>query len=86
MRAWVQKRGEFVKNRILNNTPVVRFLFDEMYKQRIHERDFSRRVGVHRDTLRGWRTRCQPRVNDLEACLSYLGYDLIVRKKPKGKS
>ena len=38
--------------------------------------DLSERVGLHRDTLRNWRTRYTPRVNDLEAALNYLGYTL----------
>lgn len=81
MKAWNERRGDFVKNRITNNTKVVRFLFEEMNRQKIHECDMSERVGFHRDTLRRWRIKHQPRINDLLDCLSYLGYDLVVVKK-----
>ena len=83
MREWNKRRGDFVRNRITNNNPVVRFLFEEMHRQQIHECDLSERVGFHRDTLRKWRTTHQPRVSDLQDCLSYLGYDLIVAKKSR---
>lgn len=67
---------------IINGNPVVRFLFEEMHKQQICQMDLSERVGLHRDTLRNWRTRYTPRVNDLEAALNVLGYTLkAVRKK-----
>ena len=81
MKKWNKCRGEVVKSRITNNNPVVRFLFEEMYRQQIHECDLAERVGFHRDTLRGWRTKYQPRVGDLNDCLSYLGYELKVVKK-----
>ena len=82
MKDWNQKRGNFVLNRIRNNSPIVRFLFEELYRQKIHECDASERIGFHRDTLRNWRTRHQPRINDLEAVLDYLGFKLkIVRKR-----
>ena len=86
MRPWNKKRGDFVKQRIVNNNPVVRFLFEELHRQKMHECDFAERLNIHRDTLRGWRTRYQPRVNDLQDCLSYLGYELVVaRKNRKGQ-
>ena len=87
MKEWNERRGKFVKQRITNNNPVVRFLFEEMYRQQIHECDMAERVGFHRDTLRGWRTKYQPRVGDLEDCLSYLGYTIVaVRKYRKGNA
>jgi len=54
----------------------VRFLFEEMYRQKVCHYDLAERVGLHRDTLRNWRTRYNPRINDLEAALNYLGYTL----------
>lgn len=82
MKTWNEQRGKYVLDRITNNNPLVRFMFEEMYKQQVHECDLSESVGFHRDTLRKWRTRHQPRVVDLEACLNYLGYRLtIVRKR-----
>jgi len=82
MKEWNKRRGDFVRNRITNNNPLVRFIFEEMHRQQIHECDMSERVGYHRDTLRKWRTAHQPRVVDLEAVLDFLGYRLkIVRKR-----
>lgn len=81
MKPWNERRGKFVRQRIRNNNPLVRFLFEEMYRQQIHECDLSERVGFHRDTLRGWRTRAQPRVTDLANCLDYLGYKMTIVRK-----
>jgi len=82
MKEWNKRRGDFTYKRITNNNPIVRFMFEEMHRQQIHECDMSERMGFHRDTLRGWRTRYQPRVTDLEDCLNFLGYKLsIVRIK-----
>ena len=61
---------------IVNGNPVVQFLFKEMYKQRCCQMDLSERVGLHRDTLRKWRTTHTPRISDMEAALNYLGYTL----------
>jgi hypothetical protein len=48
--------------------------------------DLSERVGLHRDTLRKWRTTHTPRINDIEAALNYLGYKLkVVPIKMKGE-
>ena len=71
----------FVRNLEIRTTePTVRFLFEEMYRQQVSHYDVSVRAGFHRDTLRNWRTRNTPRVNDLEAVLNYLGYTLKVVK------
>lgn len=61
---------------IINGNPVVQFLFKEMHKQRCCQMDLSERVGLHRDTLRKWRTTHTPRISDMEAALNYLGYTL----------
>ena len=79
MKEWKPSRSTL--NRITNNNEIVRFLFEEMHKQQIHECDMSERVGFHRDTLRKWRLKHQPRVNDIEACLDFLGYKLKVVRK-----
>jgi len=54
-------------------------LFDELHRQRCTELDFSERTDIHRDTLRGWRTRSNPKVNDLNFALNMLGYEIVVR-------
>jgi len=61
---------------IVNGNPIVQFLFKEMHNQRMCQIDLSERVGLHRDTLRNWRTRYSPRINDIEAALNVLGYTL----------
>jgi len=60
----------------VNNNPVVRFLFEEMHRQRCCQMDLSEKVGLHRDTLRNWRTKHVPRIDDIEAALNCLGYTL----------
>lgn len=65
---------------IVNGNHVVRFLFEEMHRQKVCQMDLSERVGLHRDTLRNWRTRYTPRINDIEAALNYLGYTLKITK------
>lgn len=67
------------KNPVRTNSKVVRILFEHMHTQRITEAEMAERVGYSKDTLRDWRTRTNPRVNDLENCLNYLGYELHVR-------
>lgn len=67
------------KNRITNNNKCVRFLFDELHRQRCPEADFCERTGINNSTLRGWRSRVNPRVNDLDFALNMLGYEIVVR-------
>ena len=81
MREWNEKRGLRVLQRIANNNPIVRFVFEEMHRQKIHQADMAERMGYHKDTIRKWRSNHMPRINDLMDCLSYLGYDLTVVKK-----
>lgn len=69
---------------IINGNPIIRFLFEEMHRQQMCQMDLSERVGLHRDTLRNWRTRYTPRITDVEAALNCLGYTLkVARKKDK---
>ena len=60
-----------------NLEPVVRFMFEEMKRQGIHDRVISKAIGNHEDTTRAWRYRHQPRVGDLEAALNVLGFTLV---------
>lgn len=70
---------------IVNGNPIVKFLFEEMHRQRCCQLDLSERVGLHRDTLRNWRTRHNPSVDMMEAALNHLGYTLkVVRLKTAG--
>ena len=56
-------------------------MFDELHRQRCTEADFSERTGINPSTLRGWRTRCNPRVNDINFALniSYFAQEQLIR-------
>lgn len=65
---------------IINNNKIVRFMFEEMSRQKIHENDVARRVGLAKYTPRGWRVRYMPKISDVESVLNYLGYKLVVTR------
>lgn len=67
--------------RVENNQPVVKFLFDEMFKQKMTQADLCDRSGFCEDTLKHWRLYTMPRVSDINDALSVLGYELSVRRK-----
>ena len=81
MRTWSESRGKYILNNIKNNNHVVRFVFEQMYKQKIHQRDMAHRMGFHPDTMRSWRLKHMPSIQSVEDCLDYLGYELRVVKK-----
>lgn len=56
--------------------PLVRRLFAEMNHQQIGVLDMAERSGINKNTLKDWRTRSVPRVPDLEACWTVLGFEL----------
>lgn len=60
--------------------PLVRALYDEMNRQQIGVRDLSERSGVNPNTLKDWRTRTCPTVDNLNACLGVLGMELNIRR------
>lgn len=66
--------------RIVNGHPIVNFLFTQLWKQKMCEHDLAERIGLSRDTLRGWRTRYNPKITDLDAALRPLGYQLKVAR------
>lgn len=62
--------------------PLVRKLFLEMNEQQIGVLDMAKRAGVDKNSLRDWRTRCNPSLVGLEACFNVLGLTLrAVRNK-----
>lgn len=63
--------------------PLVRHLFEEMNKQQIGILDMADRSGINKNTLRDWRTRTVPTVDNLEACFSVLGLRLTTAKSEK---
>lgn len=66
-----------------NNHRVIKFLTEEMHSQRMTSIDLSERAGLSKETIRWWRYRTMPRINDLEAALNVLGYELTVRRKKR---
>jgi transcriptional regulator with XRE-family HTH domain len=61
--------------------PLVRRLFDEMNDQKIGILDMAERSGVNKNTLNDWRTRTVPTVDNLEACMAVLGYELTFKSR-----
>lgn len=61
--------------------PLVRFLFEEMARQKITNPVVAKQAGVSKDAMWEWRNRTTPKVSDLEACLNAIGYELVVRRR-----
>jgi hypothetical protein len=59
--------------------PLVRWIFEEMNRQRIGTRDLAERSGVSHNTVEQWKFRRSPKLDCLEATINALGYDLTVR-------
>jgi lambda repressor-like predicted transcriptional regulator len=60
-----------------NVNPIVRLIFSEMNRQRVSVHQMSERSGIHRDTLRDWRTRTTPSLSNVQAALGVLGIELM---------
>ena len=58
--------------------PLVRKLFAEMNRQQIGVLDMAQKSGVNKNTLKDWRTRTVPSVDNLSACLGVLGLELKI--------
>lgn len=58
--------------------PLVRKLFEEMNREQIGVLDMAERSGVSKNTLKDWRTRTVPTVDNLDACYNVLGKQLRV--------
>jgi hypothetical protein len=65
--------------------PAVRRLFAEMNTQRCTAADLSERSGINKNTLKDWRTRTAPTLDNLEACLNVLGFELVVRERKESR-
>ena len=61
--------------------PLVKRMFEEMARQQIGVLDLSERAGVNPNTLRDWRTRTMPTIDNLEACLNVLGLEMATRPR-----
>lgn len=60
--------------------PLVRALFEEMNRQQLGVLDLAERSGVNKNTLRDWRTRTVPTIDNIEACFSVLGFRIVVSR------
>jgi transcriptional regulator with XRE-family HTH domain len=60
---------------------LVRRLFEEMNREQLGVLDLAERSGVNKNTLKDWRTRTVPQVDNLEACLGVLGLRLTVARE-----
>lgn len=73
---------QFRKLRVPESThPVVRRLFEEMNHQQIGLLDMAERSGVNKNTLKDWRIRTVPTVDNIEACFNVLGLTINVKQK-----
>jgi hypothetical protein len=60
--------------------PLVRRVFEEMNAQRYDTTALEAAAGVSASCIRSWRTRRTPRVDNLEAALNSLGFELRIHK------
>ena len=58
--------------------PLVKLLFDEMNDQRVAMIEMADRSGVSVNTLRNWRRRASPTLDNLAACFQVLGIEIGV--------
>lgn len=58
--------------------PLVKKMFDHMNHQQIGVLDLADRSGVNKNTLRDWRTRTVPTIDNFVACLNVLGLKLVI--------
>lgn len=59
-----------------NVHPLVRRLFEEMNYQRIGVLDLAERSGVNKNTIKDWKNRSMPRLDNIDACYNVLGLKL----------
>jgi hypothetical protein len=58
--------------------PLVRALYEKMLEQRVGVLELSARSGVNANTLKDWRARTCPTVDNLEACFNAVGYTMTI--------
>lgn len=68
-----------------NAHPLVRTLFEEMNRQQLGVLDLAERSGVNKNTLRDWRTRTIPTVDNIEACFSVLGFRIVASRRREAR-
>lgn len=61
--------------------PLVRRMFEEMNRQQIGMLDLAERSGVNKNTIKDWKDRSAPQVQNLAACFNVLGLELTVARR-----
>lgn len=61
--------------------PLVQRFVELMNYEQITPLDVADRSGVNAHTIRNWRHRAIPQVDNFDACLNVLGYELAIRRK-----
>lgn len=62
--------------------PIIRFIWDEINRQRVSQKAVGLRAGINAKVLRDWRDRRpSPQLMNVEAVLNVLGYELTIREK-----
>lgn len=60
--------------------PLIRQLFEEMNRQQVSMARMGDVTGIDRATIKNWKHRHEPKVSNLDACLSALGYKLTLER------
>ena len=61
--------------------PLVQRFIELMNYEQITPLDVAERSGVNEHTIRNWRNRANPQIQNFDACLNVLGYELAIRRK-----
>lgn len=67
---WVPERGH----------PIIRFMIEEINRQRRNYEELAETSGVARNFAHSWRRGADPKLTNIDAVLNALGYRLIVEK------
>jgi len=69
--------------------PLVKELLGLMNVHQVTKRAVALKAGIHVDSFDDWKYKCRPRIENLEACLGALGYELVVAPinsaRPEGR-
>ena len=65
---------------LISTDPVVRFVFEEMERQKVSRSKVARRSGVETRTIYKWKRKNNPTLPNIVAVLNALGYKLEVVK------
>lgn len=69
-------------NLAANAHPLVKQLITIMNERRISKKQMSLKAGVEYSSFASWQYRgFRPHLNNIEACLNVLGYELVMQKR-----